>query len=151
MRAPQSMAAGITPAPPSTEENLLARVAGPTPPGRTSEELMMNEEVRYQAALAAFLGVLAEHCGACHGRRSGTDSSAERGPLEFTDDLERMVDLGVIVPHNAAASEVVNTMLDGSMPPPDVAPRPSETEIEAVRLFIDWPLNWQNLPPMYAD
>lgn len=52
------------------------------------------------------------------------------------------------MPFNGALSPLVQVMVDGSMPPPGIAPRPSELEITMIRAFIDNPLLWPELPPV---
>jgi len=135
----------FTPPPPDADEASPSVVAPVLP------EEPEVDGARLRAAEALFLGILDRHCGGCHGRSLGADANAEPGPLEFTDDIARMVALGLIVPFSAPASRVMNVMVEGSMPPPDVEPRPTGSEIEAIREFIEWPLNWPDEPPRYAD
>jgi mono/diheme cytochrome c family protein len=88
--------------------------------------------------------ILARHCGSCHGR---SDVDGPPGELEFIDDFDRMVELGIIVPLRSDRSPLIEVMLDGSMPPPGVAPRPLRGNIDAIAQFIDNPRFWPVITP----
>lgn len=121
-------------------------VAGERAPeaGEPGPEDAVEEGLAEDRVLVA----LDKYCGACHERPSDADTNAEPGPLEFTDDIDRMVALGVIIPFNGAFSLPVQVMVDGSMPPPDFAPRPTESEIDMIRAFIDDPRLWPEPAPV---
>ena len=129
---------GPTPTTPRPDDDeVLPDVAGPPIPEDSGETASADDMV---------LVVLDEYCGACHGGPSNND--VEPGPLEFTDDIDRMVTLGIIAPFNGAFSPLVQVMGDGSMPPAGIVPRPTETEITMIRAFIDNPLRWPEPPPI---
>jgi hypothetical protein len=86
-----------------------------------------------------FLAILAQNCGICHGR---SDPNAPLVPLEFTDDIPRMLELGLIVPLRSDLSPIFQMMSDGSMPPPGVEPRPFASDVEVISQYIDNPRFW---------
>ena len=143
-----------TVAPPPDEEEEAPAVAEPTTAEPSTAEPSTADDyeeppIPYEepsAIVERALVVLDKYCGACHGRPS--DANAEPGPLEFTDDVDRMVALGIIVPFDGGASPLVQVMADGSMPPRGVVPRPTESEITAIDEFIENPLLWPEQPPV---
>ena len=75
--------------------------------------------------------VFKTHCLHCHG---------EASVLEADLDLRLarlMIDAGVVEPGDAGESHLFDRMTDGSMPPAEVAIRPTEEEIDLVRRWID--------------
>jgi len=92
------------------------------------------------------LEVLETHCGACHGAEARATDNVQ-GDLGYLDDLDRVVERGLIVALESGRSRVVQVMLDGSMPPRGVEPRPSAAEIAAVRAFIDRPAFYSDDAP----
>lgn len=90
-----------------------------------------------EAAMAGTEGaqVLARYCAGCHG---GPDagSDARRGGFGAVTNVPRMIELALLVPGDAEASEVYRRVRDGEMPPPAVAERPSAAELEALRAWI---------------
>jgi hypothetical protein len=85
------------------------------------------------------LDTLAQYCGNCHGR---ADDDAPVGVRQFTNDFDRMVKLGVIIPLRSDLSPLLGVMRDGSMPPPCVQQRPTASDIEGIGQFIDNPRFW---------
>lgn len=98
----------------------------------------------YGTAKGLVLAILATYCGDCHGR---SDPTQPRGELEFTDDIDYMVEIGLIVPLRSDQSPVFTMMRDGSMPPPGTEPRPPPGDITVIGQFIDNPRFW----PVYQD
>jgi len=86
------------------------------------------------------LNILDANCGSCHGRVDPPASPP--GRLEFTYDIDRMLELGLIVPLSSETSPLVLVMLNGSMPPPALGLPISGPDIEGVRSFIDNPRFW---------
>jgi hypothetical protein len=52
----------------------------------------------------------ARSCGACHG------SDSPPGPVQFTDDIDLMVEPGVILPLRSDLSPLIRVIIDGNMP-----------------------------------
>jgi hypothetical protein len=102
-----------------------------------------------ELASGLFLTILAVNCGICHQR---PDANAPPGPLDFSDDIARMLELGLIVPLRSDLSPIYQVMRDGSMPPPGVEPRPIAADIEIIRLYIDTRPFWPDaVPPLDGD
>jgi hypothetical protein len=95
--------------------------------------------------------ILSANCGQCHGPAL-TPSQASAG-INFIDDLDKLVEAGLIVPLSSATSRIIVVMRDGSMPPPEAGGFPvSEADIEVVASFIDAPLFWlDSAPPAIVD
>jgi hypothetical protein len=95
------------------------------------------------------LVILAPACGACHG---GATSHVPPGDLEFTDDIDRMVELGIIIPLDSGGSPLIQVLRNGSMPPPGVQPRLAAGEVEVLTQFIDNPRFWPTFTgPAFFD
>ena len=93
-------------------------------------------------ARAAAENVLAANCGHCHGPAL-TRTQAQDG-INFIDNSDALVEAGLIVPLNSAASRVVVVMRNGSMPPSASGyPPATESDIEIVAAYID---NWRFWP-----
>jgi len=75
--------------------------------------------------------VLKTHCVRCHGQ-----DGAVEGGLNYVGDLGKLVSRKKIVPGSPDESRLFKRMADGTMPPPDEQPRPSEAELAAVRAWI---------------
>ncbi|MEY4546200.1 MAG: Serine/threonine-protein kinase pkn1 [Pseudomonadota bacterium] len=100
------------------------------------------------AALArgAAENILASNCGRCHG--PALDSSRARAGMNYIDDMERLVQAGVIVPLSATRSRIVQRMLRGEMPPISSGlPRVTSSDIAIVSDFIDNPRFWPGAAP----
>ena len=92
---------------------------------------------------AAAENVLLANCGMCHGPDAPVATS---GGIRFIGDVDRLVEAGLIVPLNAAASRVVRVMLDGSMPPLGASYFPVvDSDIDTVVSYIDNPRFWPSL------
>jgi mono/diheme cytochrome c family protein len=75
--------------------------------------------------------VLKTHCYRCHGQEGAVE-----GGLNYVADLGKLVGRKKVVPGNADESRLFKRMADGTMPPPDEQPRPSEADLAAVRAWI---------------
>jgi mono/diheme cytochrome c family protein len=114
----------------------------PSPPRRQPEQL----ESEIDLAKAATQNVLAANCGQCHGS-SLTRAQAQDG-INFIDDIDALVEAGLILPLNSAASRIIVVMRDGSMPPSASGlPPVTEADIATVAAFIDIPRFWPGLRP----
>jgi hypothetical protein len=111
----------------------------PAPPSEA--ELSEARRARYVEAVQSVDGILGRNCGACHGKSVPTAPCGLR--FDNTDDLSV---LALLVPLRADASRVVQVIVDGSMPPPDVQPRPTPSDLEQLRAFIDDPASWSQQP-----
>ena len=74
--------------------------------------------------------ILTSNCGRCHG-----GGGTVEGGLNYVADLPRLIARGKIVPGKPDTSPIVRRMTNGSMPPADAHPRPTDAEVRAVR---DW-------------
>ena len=75
--------------------------------------------------------VFKTHCYRCHGQ-----DGAIEGGLNYVADLSKLVARKKVVPGNPAASRLFKRLDDGTMPPPEEKPRPSDAEIAAVKAWI---------------
>lgn len=102
-------------------------------------------------AKAAVENVLAANCGQCHGP-SLTRAQAQDG-INFINDIDALVEAGLILPLNSAGSRVIVVMRDGSMPPSASGlPPVTEADIATVAVYIDSPRFWPGLsPPVILD
>jgi len=141
-----SLPASPTSVRPGDDEEAPFCVAGPLNPEQ-SRKPASHGDGQTANAYDIVLGILYEHCGACHGRPSDAEANAVPGPLEFTDDIDRMVALGIIEPLNGAFSPLVQVMVDGSMPPLECGPGPVENDVTLIRQWIDNPNYWRERPP----
>src|SRR5262245_42552186 len=76
--------------------------------------------------------VFKTHCYRCHGQ----DGSVEGG-FNYVADLAKLAARKKVVPGNAEGSRLFKRMDDGTMPPPEEKPRPTDAEVAAVRKWID--------------
>ena len=97
---------------------LLAACAVPA----SGQEAQLAEKAR---------AVLKTHCVRCHGR-----DGAVEGGLNYVADLGKLVSRKKVVPGSPDESRLFKRMADGTMPPPDEQPRPSDAELAAVRAWI---------------
>jgi hypothetical protein len=116
-----------------------SRAARPAPPSEA--ELRAARRARYVEAVQSVDTLLERNCGACHGKSVPTLPCGLR--FDHTDDLEA---LGLIAPLSADASRVVQVIVDGSMPPPGVQPRPVPSELEQLRAFIEGDASFWSRP-----
>ena len=91
-------------------------------------------------------GTLDWFCGSCHGAQAIREGNVQGG-FDSVADLDRMVTLGLVVPLSSVDSLLVQVMLNGSMPPPGVEPRPTRNDIQIVAQSIDNPLFWDSPAP----
>jgi WD40 repeat protein/mono/diheme cytochrome c family protein len=75
--------------------------------------------------------VFKAHCYRCHGQ-----DGAIEGGLNYVADLGKLVARKKVVPGNPSASRLFKRLDDGTMPPPEEKPRPSDAEIAAVKAWI---------------
>lgn len=87
------------------------------------------EDPRELAAKAQ--AVFKSHCYRCHGQ-----DGAIEGGLNYVSDLAKLVARKKVVPGNPSASRLFKRLDDGTMPPPEEKPRPSDAEIAAVKEWI---------------
>jgi mono/diheme cytochrome c family protein len=102
------------------------------------------------AAVVEAENVLAANCGYCHGPAL-TPQQAAAG-LNYINDIDRLVEVGLIVPLNSGASRVFQVMLDGSMPPAASGYSMTDADIAIIANYIDNPRFWPYvpLPPILA-
>ena len=120
------------------------REAPPSPPRPLPEPPWVD------LARAAAQNVLAANCGQCHGS-SLTREQAQNG-INFIDDIDALVQFGLVLPLNSTASRIIVVMRNGSMPPSvSGLPPVTEADIETVAVYIDNPRYWPELPPSVVD
>lgn len=85
--------------------------------------------------------ILGRLCGSCHGEEAIRSGNVQAG-IDYIEDLDRLVDAGLIIALRSDDSLLVQMMDAGEMPPPGVEPRPTRNDILALRGFIDQPLFW---------
>jgi len=101
-------------------------------------------------ARAAAENVLEANCGQCHGPAL-TQTQAQDG-INFINDIDLLVQAGLIVPMSSAASRIVVVMRNGSMPPPvSGLPPVTEADIDVVASYIDNPRYWPDPFPGDVD
>lgn len=125
---PRSFAPPSDPAPPR-----------PEPPSEA--ELRAARRARYVEAVQSVDTLLERNCGSCHSKSVPAAPCGLR--FDHTDDL---VALGLIAPLSADASRVVQVIVDGSMPPPGVMPRPTPSELDQLRGFIEGDASFWSRP-----
>src|SRR4051812_7967348 len=76
--------------------------------------------------------VLKAHCYRCHGAEGNVE-----GGMNYIADLERLVGRKKVVPGKPDESAVYKRVAAGTMPPPDVKTRPSESDKAALKTWID--------------
>lgn len=97
---------------------LLVALSGPA----AADESPLAEKAR---------AVLKTHCYRCHGQEGAVE-----GGLNYVADLGKLVGRKKVVPGHPDESRLFKRMADGTMPPPDEQPRPSEADLAAVRAWI---------------
>src|SRR4051812_2720479 len=75
--------------------------------------------------------VLKAHCYRCHGAEGNVE-----GGMNFVTDLDRLVGRKKVVPGKPDESPLFKRVVAGTMPPPDVKDRPSESDKAALRAWI---------------
>jgi mono/diheme cytochrome c family protein len=102
-------------------------------------------------AEAAAQNVLLANCGQCHGP-SLTPVQAQGG-INYINDIEKLVETGLILPLNSADSRIIVLMRNGTEPPPSSGlPRVTDADIEVVASYIDNPRFWPEVaPPVVVD
>ncbi len=96
-------------------------VAADSPPAAAERELAQQAQA-----------ILKKHCYRCHGQ----DGTVE-GSLNYITDLNKLVARKKVVPNDPKASRLLKRIDDGSMPPPDEQPRPTEAEIATLIRWIE--------------
>src|SRR4051812_12980390 len=85
--------------------------------------------------------VLKAHCYRCHGAEGNVE-----GGMNYIADLDRLVARKKVVPGKPGESPVFKRIVAGTMPPPDVKTRPSESDTAAVKAWIE-----AGASPLFAD
>jgi hypothetical protein len=91
--------------------------------------------------LSPIRSALTEQCGACH----GAEAIAHRtvlGGFSCVEDVDCMVELGLLVPLDSSGSRMIVLMRNGSMPPSGVQPRPTTEDIDRLARILDNPAYW---------
>jgi mono/diheme cytochrome c family protein len=101
-----------------------------------------------EPAFEAARMVLETYCGGCHGAAAAQSGNVQ-GFGEI-GDIAALITRGLVVPLESSDSRLVQVMLDGSMPPLGVGPRPTSSDIQTVIDFIDNRRFWRELesPPL---
>jgi mono/diheme cytochrome c family protein len=88
--------------------------------------------------------ILGSNCGSCHGPAAPVAAS---GGIRFIDDVDQLVEAGLILPLQSVQSPIVRVIARGSMPPPgsDV-PQMSEPDLDVIISYIDNPRFWPDVP-----
>ena len=111
-------------------------------PGEEQAARRERNKALYVQAMQGVNDVLQRNCSSCHGKDLPNAPCGLR--FDNTDDLYV---LRLVAPLSFEDSPIVKVILDQSMPPPGVEPRPSADDLDALRAFIDDPLFWSTLPP----
>jgi len=99
----------------------------------------------FELERAAAENILLVNCGVCHGPAA---PAATSGAIRFINDIDRLVDAGLIVPLSSATSLLIAVMRNGSMPPPSSSdPLLTEADIDFIARYIDNPRFWPDQPP----
>ena len=110
----------------------------------------MRERPPEDLAKAAVENVLLSNCGQCHGP-SLTAMQAQDG-INYINDIDKLVETGLLLPLNSAASRIIVLMRNGTEPPSTSGlPRVSDADIEIVAEYIDNPLYWPDIPAPTVD
>jgi mono/diheme cytochrome c family protein len=132
----------VASAPQRPQSAAMTQPTPPPAPPRTPPPTVPGDDL----ARAATENVLQANCGQCHGPAL-TRSQAQAG-INFINDIDQLVEAGLIAPLSSATSRIVVVMRDGSMPPPATRlPPVTEADIELVASFIDNPHFWPDSPP----
>jgi mono/diheme cytochrome c family protein len=134
-RSSTTPGAGSVQGPPPAQQAPTPPTAMATPPVESMDDLLKP--------VTRVENILAANCGACHGPALPVSA----GGIPFIDDLDALVDAGLIVPMSSSTSRMVAVMRDGSMPPPGSDyPGVTERDIDVVAEYIDTPLFWSDPP-----
>lgn len=89
---------------------------------------------RYEAE-----AILSQFCGECHGSQLSVEAAS--ASINYMDDLEELLDLGLLIAGDAEASLVIQLMRSGSMPPlKSGGERPSEDDVDFIVEFLNTPV-----------
>ncbi len=98
-------------------------------------------------AKAAAENVLAANCGQCHGPAL-TAQQAQAG-INYINDVDKLVEMGKILPLDSAGSRIVQLMVRGEMPPVSAGlPPVTDADVQAVAQYIDNPSFWPEQSPL---
>jgi mono/diheme cytochrome c family protein len=104
-----------------------------------------EEPTEFDLERAVAENVLRVNCGQCHG--SDLDARVAQAEMNYIDDIDALIENGKVVPLRPGQSPIVQYMLDGTMPPPGVAKRPTAADIQTVVRFIENPDFWPGYDP----
>jgi hypothetical protein len=97
-------------------------------------------------AQAAVENVLMSNCGPCHGPAL-TPTQAQAG-INYINDIDKLVEKGLIVPLSSATSRIILLMRNGTEPPGASGFAPvTDADIQVVASYIDNPRFWPSLVP----
>src|SRR5438067_13887870 len=99
----------------------LALVVGATSAAAADAELPAKAEAGLKA-----------HCHSCHGR-GGT----AKGGMNYILDRDKLLVKGKIIPGRPDESPVYERLSKGEMPPATVKVRPSRTDLEVLRHWVE--------------
>jgi mono/diheme cytochrome c family protein len=117
----------------------------PPQPSQPPQPAPTRERPPEDLARAAAENVLLSDCGQCHGSAL-TQTQAQDG-INFIDDIDALVQAGLIVPMSSAASRIIVVMRDGSMPPRSSGlPPVVDWDIDVVASYIDNQRFWPDFP-----
>ena len=99
---------------------LLLAIASPARAADEMKELAAKAQAVFKA-----------HCYKCHGQEGAIE-----GGMNYIADLGKLVARKKVVPGDPAASKLFKRIDDGTMPPADEKPRPTDAEIAIVKKWI---------------
>jgi hypothetical protein len=129
----------------------LEPAASPPPEGATPATAVRDEPpgpvevgdvIDDSGPLKPITSTLTEQCGACHGAEAIANRTV-LGGFSCVEDVDCMVELGLLVPLDSRRSSLIVRMRDGSMPPPGQQPRPTREDIERLERLMDNPAYWE--------
>jgi mono/diheme cytochrome c family protein len=145
--APPRSPPTASPSPPTTAPSQRPPTAPlpQQPPGST------DSDPQFDQGPAAARNILLANCGKCHG--SALTPTQAQGGINYIDDIDKLVDTGLIVPLSSATSRIIVTMRTGTMPPDSSAlPAVPPADIDIVASYIDNPRYWPDVaPPVVVD
>lgn len=93
----------------------------------------------YNLELNRLEAILARSCGRCHGAEVSPRYAA--AGITYIADIEKLFNVGLLLPGDSGNSQVIQIMRRGTMPPSDAEEQPfSEEELRALEFFVDAPI-----------